>query len=32
MKLTAGRARLESTIVDNAGKERGAYYASILRR
>lgn len=31
LKLKAGRTRLESTIVDHAGAERGAYYASVLR-
>jgi arylsulfatase A-like enzyme len=32
LKLKAGRTQLQSTIVDRAGTERGAYYASVLRR
>ena len=32
VNLEAGRTRLESIIMDDAGTERGAYYASVLRR
>ncbi len=32
VKLNAGRSQLQSTIVDDSGKERGAYYARVLRR
>lgn len=32
LDLKAGRTRLKSTFVDEAGTERGAYYATVLRR
>lgn len=32
IKLKPGRTQLSSTIVDDAGTERGAYYASVQRR
>jgi hypothetical protein len=31
LKLKAGRTQLQSTIVDRAGTERGAYYARVFR-
>ena len=32
LDLEVGRTQLESTIVDESGKERGAYFVSVLRR
>ncbi|MDB4459085.1 arylsulfatase [bacterium] len=32
IKLKAGRTQLQSTIVDDAGVERGAYYANVERK